>query len=150
MLIRNRLSRMLFERNFYDYPVSLSVNTFRNLDLLRIGRIAASYAGARMFPIKNEKWLEDFFINRFGGQLYRTFFKDYTEKVWGVACNQIEPEWGAQRIKGLSITGAVLKFTKTDSQIRLGWLSLGLIACTFLVLGQAGQGDGHIPNIRRL
>lgn len=112
MLIRNRLSRILFERNFYDYPVSLSLNTFRNLGLLRIARIAASYAGARMFPIKNEKSLEDFFINRFGGQLYRTFFKDYTEKVWGVACNQIQPEWGAQRIKGLSISGAVMHAVK--------------------------------------
>lgn len=112
MLIRNRLSRILFERNFYDYPVSLSLNTFRNLGLLRIARIAAGYAGARMFPIKNEKSLEDFFINRFGGQLYRTFFKDYTEKVWGVACNQIKPEWGAQRIKGLSVTGAVMHAVK--------------------------------------
>ncbi len=61
-----------------------------------------------MFPIKHEKSLEDFFINRFGRELYLTFFKDYTEKVWGVPCNLIPPDWGAQRVKGLSIGRAIL------------------------------------------
>lgn len=107
MLIRNRLSRIFFLRRFFDYPVSLNFNTIRNLGLIRILKIGVSYLVARAFPIKTERSLEDFFINRFGRELYGTFFKDYTEKVWGVPCDQIKPEWGAQRIKGLSITKAI-------------------------------------------
>jgi len=112
MLIRKRLSRILFERRFYDYPITLSPNTFRNLGLGRVVKIALSYGKARLLPIKKEKSLEDFFINRFGKELYLTFFKDYTEKVWGVGCDKIKPEWGAQRIKGLSITGVIAHATK--------------------------------------
>jgi hypothetical protein len=63
-------------------------------------------------PQREEKSLEDFIINRFGKQLYLTFFKSYTEKVWGVPCNEISAEWGAQRIKGLSLKGVVLHFLK--------------------------------------
>ncbi|MHB8362032.1 MAG: NAD(P)/FAD-dependent oxidoreductase [Patescibacteria group bacterium] len=103
MLIRNRLSRIFYLRKFFDYPVSLSKKTLTNLGVIRVMRIGFSYLRARIFPIKEEKSLEDFFINRFGRELYLTFFKDYTEKVWGIPCNQINPEWGAQRIKGLSI-----------------------------------------------
>lgn len=92
MLIRNRLSRIFFLRKFFDYPVTLNLNTFFNLGLIRIIRIITSYSKIKLFPIKNEKSLEDFFINRFGNELYLTFFKDYTEKVWGVPCNKIKPE----------------------------------------------------------
>jgi len=70
-------------------------------------RIGASYLYAVVRPIRNEQNLEDFFINRFGRELYRTFFRDYTEKVWGVTCDKISAEWGTQRVKGLSITKAV-------------------------------------------
>ena len=103
MLLRGRLSRIFFLRRFFDYPVSLNFNTIANLGLFRIARIGVSYVLARAFPVRVEKSLEDFFINRFGRELYKTFFKDYTEKVWGVPCNRIKPEWGAQRIKGLSV-----------------------------------------------
>jgi len=112
MLIRNRLSRILFERRFYDYPITLSLNTFRNLGLWRIVKIGLSYGKVRLLPTRKEKSLEDFFINRFGKELYLTFFKDYTEKVWGVGCDKIKPEWGAQRIKGLSISGAIAHAAK--------------------------------------
>jgi len=112
MLVRNRLSRILFQRRFFDYPVALNLKTFKNLGLMRIAKIAGSYGRVCIRPIKNEKSLEDFFINRFGKELYMTFFKDYTEKVWGVGCDKIRPEWGAQRIKGLSITRAVLHSLK--------------------------------------
>ncbi len=112
MLFRNRLSRIYYLRKFFDYPVSLNVKTVLNLGPLRIGRIGMSYLKARALPIRNEKNLEDFFINRFGRELYLTFFKDYTEKVWGVSCTDIQPEWGAQRIKGLSITKALLHAAK--------------------------------------
>ncbi|MBK6901213.1 MAG: NAD(P)/FAD-dependent oxidoreductase [bacterium] len=108
MLVRSRLSRIFYLRRFFDYPVTLSLQTVRNLGLPRMLRIGFGYARARLFPVRPERSLEDFFINRFGRQLYATFFRDYTEKVWGVPCRQIRPEWGAQRIKGLSITGALL------------------------------------------
>ncbi len=107
MLVRNRLSRIFYLRKFFNYPIKLNWNTVRNLGLLRIVRIAWSYLLIRIKPIKHETSLEDFFINRFGTVLYRTFFKDYTEKVWGVPCEQIKPEWGAQRVKGLSVTKAL-------------------------------------------
>lgn len=107
MLFRSRLSRILFLRKFFDYPVSLSLNTFLNLGPIRITKIGLSYIKTKIMPRK-ELSLEDFFINRFGKELYLTFFKDYTEKVWGVPCSEIKPEWGAQRIKGLSITKTIL------------------------------------------
>jgi protoporphyrinogen oxidase len=108
MLIRRRLSRIFFMRQFFNYPVSLNFGTFSQLGLSRVVKIIMSYMKVRFFPIKNETSLEDFFVNRFGRELYFTFFKDYTEKVWGVPCNKIRPEWGAQRIKGLSVTKALL------------------------------------------
>jgi protoporphyrinogen oxidase len=116
MLIRRRLSRIYFLRKFFDYPVSLNTATIRNLGLARTGKIGVSYLMARARPIKPERSLEDFMINRFGRELYHTFFKDYTEKVWGVPCNEIDPEWGAQRIKGLSITKAVVHAVKQPFQ----------------------------------
>ena len=112
MLSRSRLSRIFYLRSFFSYPVTLSMQTIRNLGLPRMARIGVSYVWTRMFPIRKEKSLEDFFINRFGRELYATFFRDYTEKVWGVPCHVIKPEWGAQRIKGLSITKALLHALK--------------------------------------
>jgi len=104
LLVRNRLSRILFLGKFFDYPITLSSRTVKNLGIVKMAKIGLSYIAARLFPIRNETTLEEFFINRFGRELYATFFKDYTEKVWGVACAEIKAEWGAQRIKGLSIT----------------------------------------------
>jgi protoporphyrinogen oxidase/SAM-dependent methyltransferase len=94
-------------RKFFDYPISLTLKTVANLGIFRTFKITLSYIKARLFPIKQEKSLEDFLINRFGRKLYETFFKDYTEKVWGISCDKIHPQWGAQRIKGLSITRAI-------------------------------------------
>ena len=108
MLVRKRLSRIFFLRSFFDYPISLKWDTFKKLGLVRIFKIGMSYIKARIFPIRQEKSLEDFFINRFGKSLYLLFFKDYTEKVWGSPCNEIKPEWGSQRVKGLSITKTIL------------------------------------------
>jgi len=113
MLVRNRVSRIFFMRKFFDYPISLSAETLRNLGAVRIAKIGLSYLKVKMSPIRPEKSLEDFFINRFGRELYATFFRDYTEKVWGVPCRQIKPEWGAQRIKGLSVTKTVLHAVKS-------------------------------------
>jgi protoporphyrinogen oxidase len=112
MLVRPRKSRIYFLRKFFDYPIKLTADTLRKLGLVRTVKIGASYLRARLFPRKVEKSLEDFLINRFGRQLYLTFFKSYTEKVWGVPCEVISAEWGAQRIKGLSLTTAVLHFVR--------------------------------------
>jgi protoporphyrinogen oxidase len=106
MLVRSRLSRIYFMRKFFDYPVKLNLRTIANLGPWRFARAAASYARASLFPLRPERSLEDFLINRFGAELYRTFFKSYTEKVWGVPCDRISAEWGAQRIKGLSLVAA--------------------------------------------
>lgn len=108
MLIRSRLSRIFFKRTLFDYPISLNFKTFSNLGLIQVFKIIISYLKIRIHPVKKEKSLEDFLINRFGKELYLIFFKDYTEKVWGVPCDEIKPEWGAQRIKGLSISKAIL------------------------------------------
>lgn len=107
MLLRGRLSRIYYLRRFFDYPIKLSVSTLENLGPIRVLRIGASYVWARLFPRKTERSLEDFLINRFGRQLYLTFFRGYTEKVWGVPCHEISAEWGAQRIKGLSVSAAL-------------------------------------------
>lgn len=107
MLIRQRLSRIFYRRRFFDYPLKLNGNTLLGLGPAYTAAVATSYLQARVAPRRPEVTLEDFFINRFGDKLYRTFFKDYTEKVWGVPCAQISAEWGAQRIKGLSITTAL-------------------------------------------
>ena len=124
MLVRPRRSRIYFLRNFFNYPLSLDARTLRLLGLKRTFKIGLGYLRAKLFPRKPEKTLEDFLINRFGVELYRTFFKSYTEKVWGVPCDQISAEWGAQRIKGLSLRTAVLHFLKkTFSQRKSGDLS---------------------------
>jgi protoporphyrinogen oxidase len=112
MLVRPRKSRIYFLRSFFDYPLSLSAATLGRLGALRMLRIGFSYIWARLFPRKHEKTLEDFLINRFGRVLYTTFFKSYTEKVWGVPCEQISAAWGAQRIKGLSLRTAIAHFLK--------------------------------------
>jgi len=108
MLVRPRVSRILYNQKFFDYPISFSLGTLRKLGVLRTMRIGFSYLRAMLLPIRPEVSLRDFIINRFGHELYATFFENYTEKVWGVPCEEIPAEWGAQRIKGLSIV-ALLK-----------------------------------------
>ena len=112
MLIRPRKSRIYFLRRFFDYPIALNGATLGNLGPARTVKIGVSYMASRIRQIKPEKSLQDFLINRFGRQLYLTFFKSYTEKVWGTPCETISAEWGAQRIKGLSLTTAVKHFVK--------------------------------------
>src|SRR6202522_4586823 len=107
MLVRPPKSRIYFLRRFFDYPIKLTADTLGKLGLLRTLKIGISYLRARLFPRKVEKSLEDFLVNRFARHLSLTFFKSYTEKVWGVPCEQISAEWGAQRIKGLSVSKAI-------------------------------------------
>lgn len=107
MLVRKRSSRIYFNRTFFAYPLQLNVETIKKLGLKSTIAIGLSYLKSILWPIKKEENLEQFFINRFGNRLYRTFFKSYTEKVWGVPCDKISAEWGAQRIKGISIKTAL-------------------------------------------
>lgn len=107
MLRRNRLSRIFFNSKFFDYPVSLKFETIKNMGFGTTIVVGFSYLKT-VFHKREEKSLEDFYINRFGKKLYSMFFENYTENLWGRHPSEISPEWGAQRVKGLSIK-AVLK-----------------------------------------
>ena len=102
MLNRNRVSRILFDSRFYDYPISLKPETFLNMGLVTTIEVGFSYI-ASVIHKRPEKSLEDFYINRFGKKLYSMFFEHYTENLWGRHPRDIDPSWGAQRVKGLSI-----------------------------------------------
>ena len=101
-LYRKRLTRIYFLRRLFPYPISFGLKTLRNLGLRRIAKIGLSYIYAALFP-RPENNLEDFYINRFGQELYETFFRGYTKKVWGCDCSEIPKDWGAQRVKKLSV-----------------------------------------------
>ena len=116
MLVRQRVSRILFRGKLFDYPLSLSLGTLSKLGAVATARIGSSYMRSAAFPIKPEVTLEHFFINRFGRELYDTFFRDYTEKVWGVSCAELSAEWGAQRVKGVSLLEAVRHAVRTLSR----------------------------------
>ena len=109
MLIRNRLSRIYYLNKFFDYPISIKWQTFKNLGLVRTIKSGFSYMKSMVIK-KKEDSLENFYINRFGRTLYSIFFEKYTEKLWGRSPKDISADWGAQRVKGLSIL-VVLKDT---------------------------------------
>jgi protoporphyrinogen oxidase len=104
---RPRLSRIFYNGAFFDYPLK-PMNALRGLGPLRSVGILTSYVIAQMKPIQPELSFEDWVTNRFGKRLYRTFFKTYTEKVWGIPCTSLSARWAAQRIMGLSLASAVL------------------------------------------
>ncbi len=107
MLVRDRISRIYYLKKFFDYPISLKIKTFTNMGIFRTVKAGFSYLKATIIK-REEKSLEDFYINRFGKVLYSMFFEKYTEKLWGRHPSEISADWGEQRVKGLSIT-AVLK-----------------------------------------
>lgn len=106
MLVRDRVSRIFFLRNFFDYPISLRWSTFAGMGFKNTIRAGFGYL-ATLFRKLPETSLENFYINRFGRPLYEMFFEDYTEKVWGVHPSKIGADWGAQRVKGLSVMAVV-------------------------------------------
>ncbi len=106
MLTRNRVSRIFYLRKFFDYPISLKWQTFANMGLWRTVKAGAGYLWAQVHKLP-ETSLENFYINRFGRPLYSMFFEDYTEKVWGVHPSKLGADWGAQRVKGLSVFAIV-------------------------------------------
>lgn len=103
MLIRPRQSRIYFKNRMFDYPLKLSPDLVLKLGKKRSLRIARDLLKSWVMPIRPEKNLEDFYINRFGREIYRMFFKDYTQKVWGKPCTEISAEWGRQRVKSLNV-----------------------------------------------
>lgn len=107
MLVRNRVSRIYYLKKFFDYPISLKLQTFTNMGMIRTIQSGSSYLKS-MIVKKEETSLENFYINRFGKKLYSMFFEKYTEKLWGRHPSEISADWGSQRVKGLSIV-AVLK-----------------------------------------
>jgi len=103
---RPRMSRIYYEGKFYSYPLR-AFEALWNLGVWRSTLCMASYLQYKLFPIKDVKSFEDWTTNQFGKKLYSIFFKTYTEKVWGMPCDEMSADWAAQRIKGLSLWGAV-------------------------------------------
>ncbi len=107
MLQRPRLSRIFYRRHFFPYPIGITLTVAARLGFWNTFLIGVSYIRRQLFPIKDETYLDAFYKNRFGDRLYKTFFEAYTEKVWGVPVSQIRADWGAQRVKGLSLKRAL-------------------------------------------
>src|ERR1700743_487602 len=120
MLVIQRLTRIYFLRQFFAYPIQLTLDTLKTLGFIRTIKIMCSFFWIQLFPRKPETSLEDFIINKFGKQLYLLFFKDYTEKVWGIAPSKISAECGAQRIKGVSLSKAIGEAIKSLGKKKKG------------------------------
>lgn len=112
MLQRPRLSRIFYRSRFFPYPIAITLSVARRLGLWNTFLIGMSYIKRKLAPIQDETFLDAFYRNRFGDRLYETFFRGYTEKVWGVKCGEIRADWGAQRVKGLSLKRAVAHAVK--------------------------------------
>jgi protoporphyrinogen oxidase len=108
---RPRMSRIYYEGKFYSYPLR-AFEALGNLGVFRSAACMASYLRSKLFPIRDVRSFEDWTSNQFGRKLYRIFFKTYTEKVWGMPCDEMSADWAAQRIKGLSLWGAVIDGVK--------------------------------------
>ncbi|WP_349830433.1 FAD-dependent oxidoreductase, partial [Bifidobacterium pseudocatenulatum] len=106
MLKRHRVSRIYWNRHFFDYPISLSANTLKAMGPKLTLVAGFSYLKSMVHKLPEDN-LENFYINRFGRKLYSMFFEGYTEKLWGRHPSQISADWGAQRVKGLSIMGVL-------------------------------------------
>ena len=106
MLVRPRSSRIFYNGQFFAYPLK-GTEALMKLGPIEAAHCVLSYAKARAMPTKNPKNLQDWVTNEFGSRLFEIFFKTYTEKVWGMPCDEISADWAAQRIKGLSLAGAI-------------------------------------------
>ena len=106
MLDRPRSSRIFYGGKFFAYPLK-AFEALMKLGVVKSTLCVLSYAKARMFPVPNPTNFEDWVTNQFGKRLFNTFFRSYTEKVWGIPCKEISADWAAQRIKGLSLGSAI-------------------------------------------
>jgi len=151
---RGRLSRIYYDGKFFDYPLK-PMNVLRSLGIVNVVLALASFAWAKVRPIANPRSFEDWTINAFGRRLYRTFFKTYTEKVWGIRCSEISADWAAQRIKGLSML-SLLKATLLPGRRRPRDQVIKTLIDTFryptygpgqmweMVAGLVRQGGGEV------
>ena len=126
MLIRDRVSRIYYLKSFFDYPVSMKWQTFKNMGFSRTVKAGFSYLKSCIVK-KDETSLENFYINRFGKTLYSMFFEKYTEKLWGRHPSEISADWGAQRVKGLSITAVISDMFKKAFHIKSKKVETSLI-----------------------
>lgn len=106
MLMRNRVSRIYFDGKFYDYPISLKWETFKNMGFCNTVKVGCSYLKTVFHKLPEDN-LENFYINRFGRKLYEMFFEYYTENLWGRHPSEIDASWGAQRVKGVSVIAII-------------------------------------------
>lgn len=106
MLLRHRVSRIYYKKKFFDYPVKMNGNTIKNMGIAKTGKAGFSYLKSCIHKLP-ESSLENFYINRFGKELYSMFFEGYTEKLWGRHPREISADWGAQRVKGLSVRAII-------------------------------------------
>ena len=106
MLERPRSSRIYYNNHFFSYPL-VAFEALRKLGIFESALCVLSYLKAKVFPVKNPTNFEEWVTNQFGKRLFNIFFKTYTEKVWGIPCNEISADWAAQRIKGLSLSSAI-------------------------------------------
>ncbi len=106
LLRRKRLSRIYYNKKYFSYPIR-PFNALFSLGIWNSAVVLLSFLYAQIFPWRNEETFEHWVVNRFGDRLYKTFFKTYTQKVWGMPCNEIHAQWAAQRIKGLSLLTAL-------------------------------------------
>ncbi len=126
-LDRPRLSRIFYRNKFYAYPLK-AFEALANLGPFQSFLCLASFAYARAFPVKAPKTFHQWVRNQFGERLFSIFFKTYTEKVWGMGCDEISADWAAQRIKGLSLGAAVIDGLRRS----LGWQKRGAVAKTLI------------------
>ena len=126
MLVRQRVSRIYYLKKFFDYPITMKLQTFKNMGLPRTVASGFSYLKSTVVK-KPEDSLENFYINRFGKKLYSMFFEGYTEKLWGRHPRDISADWGAQRVKGLSISAVIADMFKKVFHIKSGKVETSLI-----------------------
>lgn len=119
MLLRRRVSRIFYNKHFFDYPIKICYRTFANMGLRSTVKAVFGYLCAVLHK-REERSLEDFYINRFGRPLYEMFFEHYTEKVWGVHPSRLGADWGSQRVKGLSVMGLLKNVLLKPFQSRSG------------------------------
>ena len=126
LLLRNRVSRIYYLKKFFDYPISMKIQTFKNMGFTRTAQAGMSYVKSLVVK-KPEDSLENFYINRFGKKLYSMFFEGYTEKLWGRHPSEISADWGAQRVKGLSIMAVLKDMIKKTFRVDDGKVETSLI-----------------------
>jgi protoporphyrinogen oxidase len=112
-----RISRIYYNGHFFSYPLQIK-NVLKNLGLMESILNVLSYMKAKCHRKKNEDSFDQWVSNRFGNRLYQTFFKTYTEKVWGIPCNQISADWASQRIKGLSLRTAIINAFIVNKKVK--------------------------------